>query len=404
MTENNKNTKNKAVVTALIVMIAAVVIASLVIGYFKLTTKLYNEAQETKRVLSVFADDYKQDGWYDKPVRTMYAPDGRTLCIYDTETDAYENVGWYTEPVTLMYAPENKTLYVKQSEIEAYKNVGWYTEPLIPMYNAAGEESYILSSDTAKYESDGWTYEPPTREGLEPLHGDIKDYLSSRSGDWGVFVKSMKSNEYLSINEKPYSSASLIKLFTMAAVYEKAAEGTLSLEDNQEQLELMVCESSNVACNYLTRKLGDGNTVAGFEFENHFTSVIGGENTQHKSELLDETTGHVIFTGRNLTSPKDCGTVLEQIYRGKLIDQESSSRMLDLLKRQQRTWKIPDSLPEGTVTANKTGENDKVEGDAAIVYSPACDYVICVIGNGSVGSGVGTIQEVSKMTYTYFNN
>ena len=46
---------------------------------------------------------------------------------------------------------------------------------------------------------------------------------------------------------------------------------------------------------------------------------------------------------------------------------------------QQRKNKIPAQLPEGVGTANKTGELDTVENDAAIIYDTAkgIDLVVC---------------------------
>lgn len=384
---------------------AAVCIAAAAVYLYSNSTVIYNESGQHKRVLSFNAEKYTNNGWYTAPVRTMYATDGRTLCIYENETADYENVGWYTEPVTLMYAPEDVTIYVKQSEISNYESAGYSTEPILAMYDASGNAIYIKQSEIEAYKADGYLTEPPTREGLYNLREQITTYLASRSGDWGVFVKSMKTNEYLSVNEKQYSGASLIKLFTMAAVYSEIEKGNLTLNDDiKSQLNLMICESSNTACNYLTKKLGGGNTITGFNTENNNTKQLGCENTTHGSELVDESGRKVTFVGFNRTSPKDCCTILENIYKGTLVSETASAGMLDLLLHQTRTWKIPASLPEGTVVANKTGETDTAEGDAAIVYSPACDYVICVIGNGSVGSGVDTIQTVSKMAYNYFNN
>ncbi len=390
--------RKKITVISLLVIVLAVCV-------YMVTDRvtLYNEAGKTIRVKEEKIEKYKSEGWYDAPVTIIYNTDGLSSCIYTSEVAQYEANGWYTEPVTLMYMEDNKQ-YVKQSEIEAYKNNGWYTEPLRVIYTLEGGKTYILESETEYYVSQGWTLEPPTREGLSDLRTEIEQYIKKRSGEWGVFVKSMETNEYLSINEKKYSSASLIKLYTMAATYAKVNDGELSMTDDlKNKLTLMICESSNTACNSLTKINGDGNTIRGFNFENENTKAIGCKNTEHGSELVDDTGRKVTFVGYNRTSPMDCGTVLEQIYRGKLVSQTASKEMLDLLLNQQRTWKIPASLPEGTVVANKTGETNTAQGDAAIVYSPACDYIICVIGNGSVGSGIETIQEVSRMTYNYVN-
>ena len=42
--------------------------------------------------------------------------------------------------------------------------------------------------------------------------------------------------------------------------------------------------------------------------------------------------------------------------------------MLNLLSNQENTWKIPQGLPDGIKSANKTGETDQDQHDIAIVY------------------------------------
>ena len=47
----------------------------------------------------------------------------------------------------------------------------------------------------------------PEREGLEDLKTQISDYTSSLTGDWGVYVKNLNTNEFLTINEHEMCSA-----------------------------------------------------------------------------------------------------------------------------------------------------------------------------------------------------
>ncbi len=267
-------------------------------------------------------------------------------------------------------------------------------------YNEAVKAAQILAEEAAAANTI-----PEEKEGLADLKEQITSYINTRAGEWGVYVKNLNTNEYLSINEKSYSSASLIKLFTLASVYNELEYGSVTRSAEVDNLlNLMITQSSNAAFNALTEIIGGGSTVNGFDVENANTCALGCVNTQHKSQLVDKAGESAIFVGYNLTSPADCGNILEMIYRGTLVSETASEEMLSLLKAQTRTWKIPSALPEGTVTANKTGENSKVEGDAAIVYSPACDYILCVIGNGDVGAGTETIRNVSSSVYSYFNN
>ena len=73
-------------------------------------------------------------------------------------------------------------------------------------------------------------------------------------------------------------------------------------------------------------------------------------------------------------------------------------------KQQQHTQKLPSGVPDGIETANKTGELDYVQGDAAIVYAPSGTYILVMIGDG-LSDSYGQIPffgEVSEIVYHFF--
>ena len=164
-------------------------------------------------------------------------------------------------------------------------------------------------------------------------------------------------------------------------------------------LKNMITVSDNLSSNLLVKTLGHGDYKRGFDIENANSFRVGCVKTQHKSLFIGY--GDYVSYGSNLVSPLDCGIMLENIYNGKLVSKEYSADMLGLLKGQQRRNKIPYPLPFGTVTGNKTGETSTVESDVAVVFSPSCDYIICVLSNGSA-SGINGIRKISRMTYDYF--
>lgn len=118
----------------------------------------WNDATSTVNISSDSSNPINND----ELTVTMYAPDGRTISIPQSEIEAYKNVGWYTEPVVLMYAADGRTRYTLQSEVEAYKGVGWYTEPVVLMYAADGRTRYTLQSEVEAYKGVGWYTEPYT--------------------------------------------------------------------------------------------------------------------------------------------------------------------------------------------------------------------------------------------------
>ncbi len=87
---------------------------------------------------------------------TMYASDGRTIEVFQSEAESYRNVGWYLEPVTLMYAADGRTMYVANSELDAYQGVGWYLSPVTTVYAPDGRSILIYQYELHNYINSGW--------------------------------------------------------------------------------------------------------------------------------------------------------------------------------------------------------------------------------------------------------
>ena len=104
----------------------------------------------------------------------------------------------------------------------------------------------------------------------------------------------------------------------------------------------------------------------------------------------------------NYTSACDCGKMLEEVLKGEYVSEEASERILEALRDQQRTSKIPAGVPGEVKTANKTGELDNVDNDAAIVWSPECTYILCIMSSNT-GGRIPEIRKLSSMVYNSIN-
>lgn len=124
------------------------------------------EVEQTKHIINQRGDYrtvpltelslWETDGWAVDNEVLMYASDGRTICVRQSEVEAYKNIGWYTEPVVLMYATDGRTLYVVQSEIDAHKNVGWYLEPVQELYASDGSALVVPKTEVEAHKKVGW--------------------------------------------------------------------------------------------------------------------------------------------------------------------------------------------------------------------------------------------------------
>ena len=206
-------------------------------------------------------------------------------------------------------------------------------------------------------------------------------------------------------------SASVIKAFIMAAVYDKLIypdEGTTVSSDYESTLKplltSMITVSDNDSANELVRKLGGGNFQAGAAIVNAFCQERSYTSTHLGREFLASDP-----TDDNYTSASDCCRLLSEIYNSSLVNADASAEMLALLTSQTKTAKIPAGVPSGTATANKTGEladSGKlgvVENDIAIVFDKEHPYVLCVLSNNikNNSSAQNTIKKISADVYTY---
>ena len=85
--------------------------------------------------------------------------------------------------------------------------------------------------------------------------------------------------------------------------------------------------------------------------------------------------------------------------------QANASDMFSLLCAQTRKHKIPAQLPDGVHTANKTGELDDVENDAAILYDTDNDLIIVFMSEhlGDCGAAQSTISSLSRQIYDLYH-
>lgn len=309
-------------------------------------------------------------------------------------------------------------------------------ERLSALEKKAGEKEKVVVKETAKTpetakieehaEAESEARESETREseiGTEiggsqaVLNLHLDTYLDGEEASgakWAVSVQNLSDGARYEKNaEESMQSASVIKVFIMAAVYGKIcypAEGEEAIYAQEqydgelkELLTNMITVSDNEAANRLVELLGNGDFEAGKQIVNAFCRENGYTGTHLGRRFLEENP-----TDDNFTTAADCGKLLRAIYEGSCVSQEASAKMLELLKGQTRTGKIPSGLPQGITAANKTGEMSEgyglgcIENDIAIVYGEQQDYVICVLANDLAGRNEEAIQKIQEISsYVY---
>lgn len=237
----------------------------------------------------------------------------------------------------------------------------------------------------------------------EDLYREIEEWMQleqAKGTEVSVFVSELEADKQVNIGEKRMQAASLIKLYIAGCAYEQME--LLKDQSSEAEIEMlidaMVTVSDNNAANTLVTMLGKGDAAAGREMVNNYCASHGYAST-HMGRLLLE----ACDLDDNYTSSADCGRFLASIYRGEL---PGSVSIITYLKCQERTGKIPAGIPQGIITANKTGELVDVENDAAIIYAEKGAYVLCVMMENlsNTVDGQRAIRELSTLVYQYMMN
>lgn len=239
--------------------------------------------------------------------------------------------------------------------------------------------------------------------------------LEATNETWAIAAIDLSDHAYSTVNaEASLQSASVIKAFIMAAVFDKlvytdgATEPSSDYESSLKSLlTQMITVSDNDAANELARRLGGGDFQKGASVLNEFCQEHGYTSTHLGREFLASNP-----TDDNYTSASDCCRLLSDIYSGTMVNADASADMLALLKAQTRTGKIPSGVPSGVETANKTGELSAgdglgiVENDIAIVFDKEHPYVLCVLSNNiqNNSSAQETIKKISADVYQYMTS
>ena len=235
------------------------------------------------------------------------------------------------------------------------------------------------------------TLQEPPADTLSPLREKVAEMIAGYAGTWSVYCKRMDTGESFCLNDSPMTAASLIKLYVYGAVRLGLENGTIDAARYEPLLHPMITVSDNYSCNQLIDAVGGFDAVNAFIAENGFTDSV------LRRKML-------AAGPENLTSTKDCGVLLEMLLGSAFVSPESSAALLNDLRAQTRTSKIPAGVPWGVRTANKTGELTYVENDVAIVFSGACTYILCVMSDGvASGTAVENIKSISGTVYDFLN-
>jgi beta-lactamase class A len=316
------------------------------------------------------------------------------------------------------YNPDDDLVESLESESEVSEIIQESDDIRIPDQSETGQQG-MLPEETESQEGD--TSGP---------FSSVMDAIQKRetSGEkWALAYEDLNGKDTYGYREnEKMQSASVIKLFIMGAVYRyicypEKTDPVINFGESysgqlRDVIEKMITVSDNDAANRLVEALGQGDFDVGKKRLNQFCREEGYTNTSLGRRFMAAD----LSEGDNYTSAADVRKFYMDLYEGKLVNEEASAKMLDILKKQTLTSKIPAGLPAGYSSGNKTGEMPDgyglgcIENDSAIVFAPETEgekpspgYILVALSNdlnGENEQAQAQIRDLSEKVASWYQS
>ncbi len=267
----------------------------------------------------------------------------------------------------------------------------------------------------------------------DAFENKLKNLLKSHKGTFAIALKNMDDGKSILINENEvFHAASTMKTPVMIEFFKKINEGKISSDDslliNNEfssivdgsKFELssfddsdediyknlgkyistdklvydMITRSSNFGTNLLIDYL-DAEDV------NNTMKNIGAKNMKVLRGVGDLKAFDLGLS--NTTTAADLLIIYEKLAMGEIVNNESSNKMIRILKDQVYNDIIPKYLPEKVEVAHKTGWISGVRHDSGIVYVGNNEKYILVLLSKNLEDDIEGADFLAKISLEIYN-
>ncbi|NLJ18328.1 serine hydrolase [Globicatella sulfidifaciens] len=258
------------------------------------------------------------------------------------------------------------------------------------------------------------------------VEGIFNPLIYSLDGEYSLYYQALDhktSSQPLILNNQPMRSASIIKLFVLAALFEQVEKGEMDLTEQyvlkaedkvsgtgdiqnmQDGTELtlltlaekMIIISDNTATNILI------NLIGGIEKVQNIIVELGYSDVQLKRLMVDLES---LKAGEdNYMTAEDVGRILADIYQEKLVSKSASQKMLAILKQQTDRRMLAQNLPSDVTYYGKTGnfEDYGVQNDAAIIETPNGAFILVFLSqDGQKEQQLKAMNKLGKVVSELF--
>lgn len=230
------------------------------------------------------------------------------------------------------------------------------------------------------------------------LEKELREILKDFNGTAGVYVFNLKSRAEAGINQDSiFPTASVVKIPILAGLFNKIANGELTLNDTllykKERLyggsglmqffkdstktdlrtaaTLMITYSDNVTSIWSQEIAGGGVEI------NKFMEELGLENTRVNSRTPGREELWKKY-GWGQTTPREMATLLIKMRNRDLVSEAASDEMYRMMTNSFYTDYALSQIPPYIQTAAKQGMVNQSRSELVMVNAPGGDYVFYI--------------------------
>lgn len=263
----------------------------------------------------------------------------------------------------------------------------------------------------------------------EKLQQKVSGLLMGFKGETGVFIKHLRTGKEVAIHaDSIFPTASMVKIPILLGIMDKISRRELdyyqellyrdsllypgedilgSFKDSQviqlsKVLMLMLTTSDNTASLWLQQLAGTGTRI------NELLEQSGYQQTRVNSRTPGREASRNLF-GWGQTTPREMARLMEQMYKGSLLDPASSEAMLRLLGRNYWDEEGLSQIPPYVFTASKNGAVNRSRSETVLVMAPHGPYLYSIITKnqtdeswGGDNEGFVLLRRLSSLLWNYF--
>lgn len=261
------------------------------------------------------------------------------------------------------------------------------------------------------------------------LQKNVQTLVNDYKGDIGIFIKSLKTGKVVQINaDTVFPTASIVKVPILIGIINKIKLGELSYHQefsyndsmlyagvdilgsfkNGEKIELsklimlMLSMSDNTASLWLQKLAGTGTAINILMEKNGFV------NTYVNSKTAGRENDRTQY-GWGQTTPKEMAVIFEKLYKGEIINDSLSKKMIRLLGRNYWDEEALSEIPATIFAASKSGAVDASRSEILLVMAKE-PYILSVFTKKITDQSWNTSNEawvlfrkLSKIVYDYYS-